>query len=63
MSMDKKKGGDNMTGADIDERKKDAVEIAELLNSLSGKTKEECRKAIKWLIAGANIKEMAEKSA
>lgn len=52
-----------MTVADIDERKKDAVEIAELLNSLSGKTKEECRKAIKWLIAGANIKEMAEKSA
>lgn len=52
-----------MTAADIDERKKDAIEIAELLASLSGETKVECRKAIHWLIAGAKLREATEKSA
>lgn len=52
-----------MTSKEIDERKKDAVEIAELLASLSGETKAECRKAIHWLIAGAKLRETSEKPA
>lgn len=53
-----------MTAVEIDERKKDAAEIAELLSSLSSKeTKEECRKAIRWLIAGVNLRDAVEKPA